>query len=339
MNKGKTYDTLMKEIEDISKEKEEGLRRVEDQGPETKYKTKNLEPMAVTSAPVSTPETKNKEKSEIAELKDAFKSWVLLNKSKPTPQEQPVEARFWCHSGKFSVGNTLRQCRMSRRSTGFHTEFCEADQGGRLDQNTNEGQGSGRQKNENSFDPSYILMRFEKHDLPILIDTGASYYLINKELVLLGMNGCKSLKFRLYYDKNILSYRGNSHRGLVQLHSRDTIYDKLVDWMSEDKWSEYDTKDEEGDYSQDEIVPMYYASLESEIKGIEKSEVEELTSPAKIKDSIPAPVKLLVEKYRNLFSIDEFSHPKIKDAVFEITLPAYTSPPPCYLRRYSQKEK
>ncbi|OMJ12807.1 hypothetical protein AYI69_g9257 [Smittium culicis] len=221
MNKGKTLDTLKKEIEDISKEKEEGLRRVEDQGPETK----NLEPMAVTSAPGSTPETKDKEKSEIAELKDAFKSWVLLNKSKPKPQ------------------------------------------------------------------------------------------------VLLGMNGCKSLKFRLYYDKKILSYRGNNHLGSVQLHSRETIYDELLDWESGEERSDYDPEEEESDYSQDEIVLMYYASLESEINGIGSPEEEKTASPAEIKYSIPASVKLVVKKYRNLFSIDEFSHPMIKDAVFEKTLP------------------
>ncbi|OMJ27353.1 hypothetical protein AYI69_g3210 [Smittium culicis] len=107
------------------------------------------------------------------------------------------------------------------------------------------------------------------------------------------MNGCKSLKFRLYYDKKILSYRGNNHRGLVQLHSRENIYDELLDWEREEERSDYDTEEEESDYSQDEIVLMYYASLESEINGIGSPEEEKTASLAEIIDSITAPVKLV----------------------------------------------
>ncbi|OMJ26574.1 hypothetical protein AYI70_g55 [Smittium culicis] len=171
--------------------------------------------------------------------------------------------------------------------------------------------------NDKTFTSSYIMMRYKNRDLPILIDTGASYSLMNKEIVtklgiplkkmrkpifiqsvsgktikleekcritvvleneeqievdsvimencavpvLLGIDGCKSLKVRLYYDKNLLSYKFNDNRESVKLHSRENIYEELIDWESEE--SDTMTSTYESDESHDEILPLFYASLES----------------------------------------------------------------------------
>ncbi|OMJ28793.1 hypothetical protein AYI69_g1728 [Smittium culicis] len=490
-NKGKILEVLIKEIEEISNEKEEGLRGVKDIEQDKKVGITKPESATTTSLTESKPETTGKEKSEIAELTDAFKNWVLLDQRKSTPQNPSNYRCYVCgkrgHYSKecpkspfnernerlksesganpgsslLAIHSEIREChadamesipnsakrirvdelinipiravdpRQSRlgkpkkqakkkpkprtkmtewpnrvldssaqisvrellslkpsllnellsclRKSSFKESrsifYAEKDQD--------------KERSESLFTPSYILMRYGNQDLPILIDTGASYPLINQDIlsklgiqaikmknplfiqlvsgktikleekcrmtlvmendevvlnfvimencavsVLLGMDGCKSLKFRLYYDKNILSYKYNNSRGSVQLHSRETIYDELMDWESEHEGSDDSTDDEDSDDSQDEIVPLFYASLESEINGLGSPGPEELENSPEMEMSVPPQVSLVVERYSQLFKINEFTHPEIKDSVFDIIVPEDSSPPHCYLRRY-----
>ncbi|OMJ26296.1 hypothetical protein AYI70_g281 [Smittium culicis] len=479
-NKGKTLEYLIKDIEEISKEKEEGLRGVDVVDLKTKEIARKYGNSVIAEVKETISDSKHREKSEISELTDAFKSWMLLNQRRATPQNASSYLCYVCgkrgHYSKecpksplnesknlskqepfgppnksllainseelgrptdalISIPNpskrmrvdeiinrplkavehresrlgkpkksvkkkTKPKARISEWSTRILNSSAQISVRELLSikpsllsellsclrkSNSAESRhifyaenGKTEISNDKTFTPSYIMMSYKNRDLPILIDTGASYSLMNKEIVtklgiplkkmrkpifiqsvsgktikleekcritvvleneeqvevdfvimencavpvLLGMDGCKSLKVRLYYDKNLLSYKFNDNRESVQLHSRENIYEELMDWESEE--SDLMTSAYESDESPDEIVPLFYASLESEISDQGCPEASALSETDKEGNIVPKEAKQLVEKYNQIFEISEFERPEIKNSIYEISIPEDT---------------